>query len=279
MSDELTLFHFNDNAPSFEDFGKDGKQRHWLSGDLGLALGYTAGRSFDAVIRRAMTACQTAGIDSLDHFRRVEIEDDGAVISETRLSRFACYLVAMSADAKKQQVAAAQVYFALLAESAHEFYKEAGQVERVSLRGEVSEREKALGATAQQHGVTDYGLFRNAGYRGLYNMNLAELKNKKAAAGGFLISGTLLDYMGKTELAANLFRITQTDERIRKNGIHGQKNLEQAHEMVGQKVRKLMLEISDTAPESLPLQNRISEAKKHIKQTQKRLSIARPRDD
>lgn len=271
----MTLFHFNDNAPSFEDFGRDNGQRRWLADDLMHALGYRNASSFAAVIRRAINACNTAGIDALDHFERVSITDEnGGTVRETRLSRFACYLAAMNADSKKPQVAAAQVYFALLVESVLEHHKEAEQVERVALRGEVSEREKSLGATAGNHGVQDYALFHNAGYRGLYNMNLAELKKKKT--GGFLISGTLLDYMGKTELAANLFRITQTDERIRKNGIYGQKNLEEAHEEVGKRVRQAMLDISGTAPESLPLQNKISEAKKHIKRAQKRLGNARP---
>ena len=271
---ELTLFHLNDNIPSFEDFGKDNGERYWLASDLGWALGY-AEKSFDAVIRRAMTACQTAGIDSLDHFQRLEIKDeDGAVARETRLSRFACYLATMNADPKKPAVASAQVYFTLLAKSVQEHYEAAEDVERVAWRGEVSEREKTLSATAKMHGVTDYALFQNAGYRGLYNMNLRELKKKKA--GEYLISGSLLDYMGTTELAANLFRITQTSERIRKNGIHGQKNLEEAHEMVGKRVRQAMLDISGTAPETLPLQNKISEVKKRIKQTQKRLAQIKP---
>lgn len=274
---ELTLFHFNDNAPSFEDFGAGGEERRWLAGDLGRALGYHSEASFAAVIRRAINACNTAGIDALDHFERVSITGEGGdTVRETRLSRFACYLAAMNADPKKPQVAAAQVYFSLLVDSVLEHHKEAEQVGRVARRGEVSEREKSLGATAKLHGVRDYALFRNAGYRGLYNMNLAELKRKKEKAGGFLISGSLLDYMGTTELAANLFRITQTDERIRRNGIHGQKNLEEAHEEVGKRVRQAMLEISGAKPESLPLQNRISEAKKHIKQAQKRLGNARP---
>ncbi|MGI9337092.1 MAG: BRO family protein [Gammaproteobacteria bacterium] len=272
---ELTLFHFNDNAPSFEDFGKDDGERRWLADDLGRALGYRNDASFAAVIRRAINACNTAGIDSLDHFERVNILDEnGGTVRETRLSRFACYLAAMNADSKKPQVAAAQVYFSLLVDSVFEHHKEAEQVGRVARRGEISEQEKSLGATAKLHGVRDYALFHNAGYRGLYNMNLAELKKKKA--GRHLISGSLLDYMGTTELAANLFRITQTDERIRNNGIHGQKNREQAHEMVGKKVRKLMLELSGTAPETLPLQDKITEAKKHIKQAQKRLGNARP---
>lgn len=273
--DELTLFHFNDNAPSFEDFGRDDGERRWLADDLGRALGYRNDASFAAVIRRAINACNTAGIDALDHFERVNITDEnGDTVRETRLSRFACYLAAMNADSKKPQVAAAQVYFSLLADSALEHHNEAEQVGRVARRGEVSEREKSLGATAKLHGVRDYALFHNAGYRGLYNMNLAELKKKKT--GGHLISGSLLDYMGTTELAANLFRITQTDERIRRNGIHGQKNLEEAHEEVGKRVRQAMLDISGAKPELLPLQNRITEAKKHIKQAQKRLGNARP---
>ena len=122
--------------------------------------------------------------------------------------------------------------------------------------------------------LIDRALVQNAGYRGLYNMNLRELTKHKT--GEYFISGSLLEYMGHTELAANLFRITQTNEYIRNNGVHGRKNLEAAHEMAGKKVRQAMLEISGIAPETLPLkQNKIRATKRRIKQMRKRLAQAR----
>ena len=266
----FSLFHFEAGAPSFEDFGRDNGERFWLSETLMDALGYESEKPFQNAMNRAMTACANVGIDPLDHFRREEIVDEnGGVVKTTRLSRFACYLTAMNADPKKPQVARAQMYFATLAESVREYAEEAGQVNRVVLRGEVSAKEKSLGATAQARGIEDYALFHNAGYRGLYNLNLNELKRRKA--GGDLIRGSLLDYMGKTELAANLFRITQTEEKIRRENIAGQRNLETAHKSVGRRVRKAMIDISNTKPEDLPLEPRIGEAKKAIKLAHRKL--------
>ena len=267
----LSLFHFEAGTPSFEDFGRDNGERFWLSEMLMDALGYESSeKSFKNAMNRAMTACANVGIDPLDHFRREEVVDEnGDIVKTTRLSRFACYLTAMNADPKKPNVARAQMYFATLAESVREYAEEAGQVNRVVLRGEVSAKEKSLGAAVQTHGIKNYALFQNAGYRGLYNLNLTELKRHKA--GGNLIKDSLLDYMGGTELAANLFRITQTEEKIRGESIVGQRKLEKAHESVGRRVREAMIDISNTKPEDLPLESRIGEAKKVIKHAHRTL--------
>ena len=267
----LSLFHFEADTPSFEDFGSDNGERFWLSETLMDALGYESSeKPFQHAMNRAMAVCVNVGIDPLDHFRRDEIPDEnGDIVKMTRLSRFACYLTAMNADSKKRQVAQAQMYFATLAESVCEYAEEAGQVNRVVLRGEVTAKEKSLGAAAQTHGIKNYALFQNAGYRGLYNLNLTELKQHKG--GGNLIKDSLLDYMGGTELAANLFRITQTEEKIRRENIVGQRNLETAHKSVGRRVREAMIEISDTRPEDLPLEPRIGEAKKAIKLAHRKL--------
>ena len=270
----LSLFHFEAGAPSFEDFGRDNGERFWLSETLMDALGYESSeKPFQNAMNRAMTACANVGIDPLDHFRREEIADEnGDIVKTTRLSRFACYLTAMNADPKKPNVARAQMYFATLAESVREYAEEAGQVSRVVLRGEVTAKEKSLDKEAHARGIKNYGLFHNAGYRGLYNLNLTKLKElKRRKAGVDLIRGPLLDYMGGTELAANLFRITQTEEKIRHENIAGQRNLETAHESVGRRVREAMFEISKIRPENLPLAPRISEAKKAIKHAQRTL--------
>ena len=269
----LSLFHFEAGTPSFEDFGCDNGERFWLSETLMSALGYESEKPFQNAMNRAMTACANVDIDPLDHFRREEIADEnGGVIKTTRLSRFACYLTAMNADPKKPQVARAQMYFATLAESVLEYAEEAGQVNRVVLRREVTTKGNSLDKEAYARGIENFGLFYNAGYRGLYNLNLTKLKElKRRKAGVDLIRGPLLDYMGGTELAANLFRITQTEEKIRLENIVGQRNLETAHESVGRRVRKAMIDISNTRPEDLSLEPRISEAKKAIKHAQRTL--------
>ena len=126
--------------------------------------------------------------------------------------------------------------------------KEFEDVERVLIREEVSGREKSLSSTAKQAGVVNYAFFQNAGYLGMYNMNLSQLRTRRGLPG----SVTPLDYMGKTELAGNLFRITQTEEKIKNEKIKGQQSLEIAAKEVGKKVRKTMIEISNVAPENLP---------------------------
>jgi DNA-damage-inducible protein D len=126
-----------------------------------------------------------------------------------------------------------------MAEAFRQYVQRADDVERVLIRGEVSDREKALSGTASAHGVEHYQFFQNAGYRGMYNMDLAQIRMKKRVPGG----RSPLDLMGKTELAANLFRITQTDEKIRNEDVHGQKPLERAAEHVGRKVRDTMISL------------------------------------
>lgn len=129
-----------------------------------------------------------------------------------------------------------------------------------------------------QRGITtprEYALFQNAGYRGLYNMNIRQLKKRKfGSADHKLFNASLLDYMGSTDLAANLFRVTQTAEKIKKENIAGRRNLEETHEKVGRQVRRAMLEISGTAPENLPLEEPIREVRKELKERRKKLADA-----
>lgn len=168
-----------------------------------------------------------------------------------------------NADARKPQVAAAQAYFATLAEAFRLYIQEAEAVERVIIREEISEREKSLSGVAMKAGVEYYGLFQNAGYRGMYNMNLSQLRKYKGLPEG----KTLLDFMGKTELAANLFRITQTEEKIKNDNVFGQRRLENTAEQVGKEVRRTMVRISGVPPESLPLEGDIKEVRKGLKAT------------
>ena len=256
---ELTLFHFETDQSSFEDMAIINGTNLWAEDVLMKSLGYESSESFRKVIMKAMQACLSLSIATEDNFIRGE---DGAY----RLTRFACYLVAMNGDSKKPNVAAAQVYFAALAETFHNAIEHANAIDRVLIRDEVTEGEKSLASTAKRHGVENYAFFQNAGYRGMYNMNLGQLRQKK----GIGAKEKPIDRMGKEELAAHLFRITQTDAKIKKEGVQGQKLLEATAEKVGKQVRQTMFEISGQRPENLPAAESIQEVKKAIKGTSKR---------
>jgi DNA-damage-inducible protein D len=272
MSDQppSSVFHFEESRPNFEAMGKQNGQRFWLASDVMTLLGYETWPSFVKVINRAIAACTSLDISVQENFEQIDREFDGKTIHDFRLSRFGCYLIAMNGDPKKREVAAAQVYFAAIAATFKSYVEASENVERLLVREEISDHERSLSGTAQQQGVEQYQLFQNAGYRGLYNMNLYELKRYKGLHPDYF-KRSLLDFMGKEELAANLFRVTQTEAKIRNSNIRGQKNLEHAAEEVGRKVRTAIKEIGGTAPEKLPLTDDIRDVKKVLKTTHKAL--------
>ena len=255
MSGELTLFHFSEDTRSFEDLARANGGTYWKEEDMREAMGYTDPNGFRKVIMRAMQACLSLGIIPDDNF----VREDGSY----QLTRFACYLVAMNGDTKKAQVAAAQVYFASLAATYATHLEHADGIDRLVIRDEVRGGEKSLASTAKRHGVhgRGYGLFKDAGYRGMYNMSLRELKQYK----GLRESVTIADHMGRPELAAHLFRITQTEARIEQNGIQGQRLLEDAARAVGVSVRQLVMQNTGSRPEDMPAAEPISQVKKRIK--------------
>jgi DNA-damage-inducible protein D len=212
-----------------------------------------------------MAACAALNIDIQDNFVQIKRDVDGKEVPDFRLSKFACYLTAMNGDSKKPEVAAAQACFITLAEAFKKYIGEAEDVERIRIREEVSQHEKALAGVANDAGVIHYELFQNAGYRGLYNMDICKLRNVKGVPNG----RSPLDFMGKEELAANLFRITQTEARIRNESIYGQKNLERTAYSVGFKVRQTMDEISGTKPENLAPSQDIRQVQSALKTTHK----------
>lgn len=262
---ELEVFHFEDGRENFEDFALENGGRYWFASDLMKMLGYESLSAFNKAINRAISACVALNIPVVDNFIQVKRQVDGKEVEDYKLTRFACYLTAMNADPRKPQVAAAQAYFAAVAETVRQYIQEAEDVERVLIREEISEREKTLSGVAKQAGVIHYPFFQNAGYLGMYNMNLAQLRARR----GIPQDVTPLDFMGKTELAGNLFRITQTEEKIKNEQIRGQANLEHAATQVGRKVRQTMIEISGVPPELLPVEDDIKEVKKNLKATHK----------
>lgn len=264
LENELDYFHFEKDKPSFEDRGRQNGFRYWFARDLMNMLGYTDYSVFrKGPINKAMTVCSTLDIDILSNFEQTTRDIEGTKQQDFRLSKFACYLISMNGDVKKKEVALAQAYFITLTEAFKRSVNEAQQVERIAIRGEVSEREKSLSGVASHAGLENYAFFQNKGYLGLYNMPINQLKERKGIPEG----RSPLDFMGKEELAANLFRITQTEAKIRNEGIRGQKKLEDAAFTVGQHVRQTMEEISGTRPENLPIDHDIKAVKSAIKST------------
>ena len=271
MSDsvQLDVFHFDKDKKNFDDYSYKNGGVYWYASDIMKLLGYDTMHSFRNVVNRAIAACASLNIDIQENFKQEERIVDEKTTQDFKLSRFACYLVSMNGDPKKPEVAKAQFYFAAIAETFRNYIEAAENVERVLIRDEISDREKSLSGIAWERGVNNYPLFQNAGYRGMYNMNLNQLKKMKGLKESEF-KRSLLDFMGKEELAANLFRVTQTESKIKNENVRGQTALENTAELVGKKVRKTMLEISNTVPESLPISSDIKTVEKQLKDTNKK---------
>jgi len=254
---------FEGNLPLFEQKGRPNGFTTWSARAFAKFLGYKDFGSFKNALNKAQQVLMTMEIDIAEHFKQEKVIDaeTGEGVVDTRMSRFACYLVAMNGDTKKKQVARAQAYFARYNEECQRFMDDTEQIERILIRDELSDHEKTLSRTASKAGVEDFARFQNAGYRGLYNMNLSELKELKSVPK----NRSPLDFMGKDELAANLFRITQTDAKIRSDGVNGQRQLEGTAQKVGKTVRETMHKISGQRPENLPGREDIRKLKQGIK--------------
>jgi DNA-damage-inducible protein D len=260
------VFEVGRSDDAFEEFAQDNGTRYWFARDLMTMLGYESWDSFRKAVQRAMTALDALEIQHEDTITPTKrIDEHGSSLQDYKLSRFGCYLVAMNGDPKKPQVAAAQTFFVHSAETLRIAIEESPGIERILIRDEISDRENSLDSIAKQGGVQNYAFFQNAGYRGMYNMNLSALRKYR----GIGEKESPLEYMGKTELAANLFRITQTEEKIKNEGINEDRRLQNAATFVGKQVRATMEKLSNTKPENLPKEEHIKETKKRIKDTKK----------
>jgi DNA-damage-inducible protein D len=255
------------NKDNFETLSHENGNVYWLASDYARWLDYADFKSFHKALNKAIGVCMSLKIDIADNFQEMKGLKDGKSFTDYKLTRFACYLIAMNADVKKKPVARAQVYFASLAELIRQSIENAENVERVLVRQELTDRNLSLQGIAKMRGVENYAFFVDAGYRGMYNMGAAELRRIKGITNP---RQTPFDFMGKRELAANLFRVTETEGRIRdKTDIKGQEALENVAYKVGREVRNIM----EVKPEILAqdVVNNIKEVQSNIKEPAKAL--------
>ncbi len=245
---------------NFEDFRNQNGIIFWWASELMLMLGYEDMTSFRKVIDKATKAFISLGIDHYENIILTEREIDGQRMSDFKLTRFACYITAMNANPQKVEVARMQAYFAMQARAFEVYVQNNNDIDRLIIRDEIKEGNKSLSSAAYNAGVVDFAKFNNAGYRGMYNMMNYQLAKKRNCD-----KGKLFEIMGRTELAANLFRITQTEERIKSKGIQGQEALERTHFDVGREVRKIVIENTGKTPESLPQEKEIPNIKKELR--------------
>ena len=232
----------------------------WYARELQSILEYTEWRNFQKLIEKAQTACENSDMAVDECFVEVNKTSpmpNGGVklIDDYILSRYACYLIVMNGDPRKEVIAVGQTYFAVKTRQQEliDHYDELSEDQkRLAIRKEMKAHNKSLAEAAQKAGVIksyDFAIFQNYGYQGLYGgLGAKEIHARK----GLKENEQILDHMGSTELAANLFRATQTDEKLRRENIRGKEKANQTHYVVGRKVRQTIAELGGTMPEDLP---------------------------
>ena len=267
----ILLKDIDKNNKSFEDIKHidENGVEFWYARELMKVLSYKDWRYFDAVIEKAKIACQNSEITDIDHFvvdnKMVEI-GSGAKREQKdyKLTRYSCYLIAQNANPRLKIVALAQTYFAvqtrkqeinekeysLLTEDEKRFYQR-----NLTKKGNYS-----LNQTAKKAGVKNFDKFHNSGYKGLYNGETADDIAKRK---GLRYREDILDNMGSEELAANLFRITQTESKLKKDKISSEKEANKTHYNIGKNIREVIAKNGGTMPEDLPT------PKKSLKQLEK----------
>jgi len=245
----------------------DENGEYWSSRELAKVLEYTDYRNFLSAINKAKIACENSGEVIHNHFvdanEMVQIGSGAEKSIDTiYLSRYACYLIVQNSDPTKVVVAKGQTYFAIqtrLQENTDSLIEDNN---RVFLREEMKKHNTSLMKTASMAGVESFAIFQNAGYQGLYGgLTMQDIHSKKKLKK----SQKILDHMNSEELAANLFRATQTEAKIKRENIKGQGNASFAHLEVGQKVRNTIANLGGTMPENLPTPDAIGKAQTRIK--------------
>ena len=242
---------------SIKHFDENGNE-YWYARELQKVLEYNKWENFEKVIEKAKLSCLNSNYGLQDHFPDVrKMVDIGSNtlrnIVDYKLSRYACYLIAQNGDSKKKVIALAQTYFAIQTrkqELLEQEYNSLTEDEKRFYQRDLTKKENySLNQTAKKAGVKNFDKFHNAGYKGLYN---GETANDIAKRKGLRYREDILDNMGSEELAANLFRITQTDAKLKKNNITGEDNANDVHYNVGKEVRNTIKRIGGTMPEDLP---------------------------
>jgi len=254
----------------------------WTARELALALDYSKWENFNKVIGRAMIACQNSGHSVDDHFPSVrkmvempsrprknsseigfpEVRKTKSVI-DYELSRYACYLIVQNGDPRKEVIALGQTYFAIQTyrqEVADRFNQLDEDNKRLVVRGDIKQWNQMLAEAAHNAGVItneEFTVFQNSGYMGLYGgMTVDEIHSNK----GLAVRDKILDFMGSEELIANLFRISQTESKLKREQIRGADAASDAHFVVGREVRSAIERVGGTMPEDLPTpEKRISQ--------------------
>ena len=255
----------------FESIKKidDSGVEYWIARELMNILGYSHWQKAEEVIKRAKQACVASGQNIENHFNQtgkmVRIGSNTVrQVKDYKLDRYACYLIAQNGDSNKPEIALAQTYFAVQTRRQELLDQMTANEKRLFIRGEVTDHNKKLFTTAKAAGVSKFGLFNDAGYRGLYGLSIKDIEKRKG-----LKKGELLDRAGSTELAANLFRITQTDEKLKRDKIRGERLASQTHNMIGGKLRQTIKDIGGVMPEDLLPEKHIKELKKSVKKLQR----------
>ena len=274
----------NDNiAPrlqSFEALKKTNEHgaEFWSARDLQSLLGYVKWQAFETAIGRAKLSCEASGNKADYHFadasNMIGIGKGGKrETADYHLSRFACYLIAQNGDPRKAEIAEAQKYFAVQARRQELSDQLTADVERLELRKQTAEEFKALSGAARQAGVENrmFGVFHDAGYKGLYGgIGMTEIKERKAIPE----KDALMDRMNASELAANQFRMTQTRDKLARDGTKNQQQAIRTHEQVGKEVRDAIKRIGGDLPETIPPAEHIKSVEKRVKDATPKLTLA-----
>ena len=246
-----------------------GGGEYWRARDIQTILGYSRWENFENVIKKARMACESAGVDPNNQFRettKVIAMGKGAQFEQKDffLSRYACYLVAMNGEPTKPEIGMAQTYFAVQTRRQEVLDTLTEEERRIQLRQRVKDANRKLNSAAKGAGVQRYAIFHDAGYRGLYGLGLASIKRRK----GISKKEDLLDRAGRTELAANEFRITQAEDKLVRDNVNTEAGAIRTHEDVGKEVRSAINKLGGTLPENLAPEPSI---KKFIGKRQKKL--------
>jgi len=250
---------------------------YWSARDLQPCLGYTEWRKFENAIKKAIESCKQSGNNPNYHFVGADkpiLGGKGAtqMVKDYHLSRAACYLIAQNGDPRKPEIAQAQQYFTIQTHRQEISDQMAADMQRLETREQAKVEFKALSGAARETGVQNsmFGVFHDAGYRGLYGgRGVNAIKEYK----GIAAKEELMDRMDTTELAANLFRMTQTKEKLKNDQINNQQDAIAVHEKVGQGVRSLIEDFRGTMPENIPPAEPIKTVEKRIKTVKPRLLL------